>query len=205
VDHQQVGPEQAGGMQLVDRAGLVDVDAARGFQLARKPELQRQALRTDRFDAEADRRDANRIVIAIVDAPCVVEPGGRREVVRLEGHERIFEQMPDPGRLQRLERARRVVGRADVVAIVDDRRGAVGQHLEAADIGCIEIVLGSVVGAQGQQTRVVGAGPQVGHIAAQHGLPEAGVGIDDAGQRDHVRGRRSARRRAPAATGRSRQ
>ena len=178
-------------MQPADRAGLVDVNAARRLPLARKGELLFEPIlepqRADGIDAEPDGGEACRIVELVMDQPAVgqavLRPG---KLVRQDRHEGIGEQVADAGFLQRRDRGGRVGGAAYVVAVVDDGRRAVGQHLEAADVGRIEIVLGGVAAAQRQELGVIGAWPQVGHVAAQHRLPQAGVGIDDAGQRDHA-------------------
>src|SRR5581483_12253228 len=112
-----------------------DVNAGRRLALAREGELPGELRPANRIDAEADRRQTPGIVEALVDALAVLITAARLgKIVRMRGHEGILEQVPDAACLQRLDRGLGVTWRADVVAVVDDRRRAIRQHLESADI-----------------------------------------------------------------------
>ena len=141
VDHQQVrvpaGPAASSLSMVPVSLTWMQLGA---FEGTRESQLPLQAGRADRIDAEADGREAGGIMKRVVDPPAVVvarhRPAGTRRACT--GHEGIGEEVADAGAAQRLDRGVGVARAADVVAVVDDGRGAVGQHLEAADPGGVD-------------------------------------------------------------------
>ena len=73
MDDQKIGSEQAAGIQPVDGAGFVDVDAGGRLERAGEGKLLFEPRRADRIDAEADVGQGVGIVEPVVDQAAIGE------------------------------------------------------------------------------------------------------------------------------------